>query len=129
MKSTGAGVACASQRTCRPPDVETTMSDSQGVLFPLDEHRERSTLRTNQAAWADAARAADADLAGRIEASERWHADYLANVRAVTELGARSADAATRMPDVARPGAGRVHVPPATTARSTSAWRSSRPTP
>ena len=72
-------------------------SDLQGVLFPLDEHGDRRTMPPNRAVWADAARAVDADLGNRIDASEPWRSEYLPHVRAVTELGARSADAATRV--------------------------------
>src|SRR3954471_2252747 len=71
--------------------------DADGVLFAADAGGTRSTMATNRAVWSDAARAVDGDLAGRIDASERWRTDYLGHARAVTELGARSADAAKRV--------------------------------
>src|SRR4051794_37435091 len=71
--------------------------DAEGVLFAADERGRRSTMPTNRAVWADAARAVDRALSGRIDASARWRAEYLGHTRAVTELGARSADAAQRV--------------------------------
>jgi hypothetical protein len=74
---------------------EMTTTDVQGVLFPLGEDGQRRTMPTNRGIWADAARSVDDELAGEIDACERWRSDYLPHVRAVTGLGARSAEAAT----------------------------------
>jgi hypothetical protein len=52
-------------------------------------------MATNRAVWADAARSADRELAARFDGSDRWRSDYLPQVRAVTEVGGRSADVAT----------------------------------
>jgi hypothetical protein len=54
-------------------------------------------LGTNRIVWEEAARAVDGRLGDRIEAADSWRSKYLPRVRAVTELGARSADAAERV--------------------------------
>jgi len=76
-------------------------SAQQGVLFPRGAEGRRGTMETNRAVFADAARAADEALAGRIEATGNWRSGYAPLVRELTELGARSARVAT---DIARAG-------------------------
>jgi hypothetical protein len=73
------------------------VEDTQGVAFPRDARGGRSTTSTNRAVWADSVRPVDAELAARIEATASWRSDYLGSVRAVTQVGARSGDAAARV--------------------------------
>src|SRR3954471_4800558 len=75
----------------------TSGDDGGGVLFPLGENGKRSTMASNRAVWADAARAVDEELTARISGADPWRSEYLPHVRTVTELGARSADTATRV--------------------------------
>ncbi len=62
-----------------PPD-----SSWDGVCFPSIDGS-RSTTATGRAIVADAARAADAGLAERIESASDWRSDYLSLVRELTE--------------------------------------------
>jgi hypothetical protein len=71
-----------------------TERDRTGVDFPLGDDGRRSTTSTGRSVWADAARAADPELAGRIEAERDWRTGY---VPRVVELTAT----ATRNPEIA----------------------------
>jgi hypothetical protein len=59
-------------------------SPGGGVCFPAIGGS-RSTTATGRAIVADAARAADAGLAERIESASAWRSDYLSLVRELTE--------------------------------------------
>lgn len=73
-----------------------TEQEDQGVQFPLRDSG-RSTQRTGKAVLAAAARYSDADLADRIESTGNWRKSYLAPVRDLTALGARSTKDALRI--------------------------------
>jgi hypothetical protein len=62
------------------------------LRFPESDGR-RSTTATTRAILADAARAADPDLAARIAACEKWRSGYSPLLRALTTLAAEPADA------------------------------------
>ncbi len=62
------------------------------LRFPESDGR-RSTTATTRAILADAARAADSELAGRIAACENWRSGYAPLLRALTTLAAEPADA------------------------------------
>ena len=67
-------------------------SDADGVCFPVIDGS-RSTTATGRAIVADAARAADAELAERIESASDWRSDYLSLVRELTEACAATPQA------------------------------------
>jgi len=72
-----------------------------GVQFPTDDEGRRSSLRVNQAIWADAAEAVGADaalvghtLAERIRADPAWRKHYLGYVHELTVAGGSAASVA-----------------------------------
>jgi hypothetical protein len=67
-------------------------ASEDGILFRRDAGGRRSTLAVNRAVFAAAARAADEDLADRVEAESDWRSNYVGYVRDLTARGARSAD-------------------------------------
>lgn len=71
---------------------------NEGVLFPELDGR-RSTSATGRAIFADAARAADEQLAERISASSKWRDQYLVHVRDLTEVSATDDRAAVAIAD------------------------------
>ncbi|HSK25513.1 MAG TPA: hypothetical protein VK894_01205, partial [Jiangellales bacterium] len=70
-------------------------TEPPGVAFPVVDGR-RSTGATGRAVVADAVRAADAGLAATVEREADWRHGYVAAFRGLTEVTARSADAALR---------------------------------
>lgn len=72
-----------------------------GVEFPLGPDGRRSATATGRAVWADAVRAVDVALAGRILAEGDWRKGYLARVVEVTAASTRTPEAAL---SVARAG-------------------------
>jgi len=75
---------------------------ARGVLeFPAEDGR-RSTTATTRAILADAARAADPELAERIAACSSWRSDYAQLLRALTSLAAEP----SRALPIARAGVG-----------------------
>ena len=74
----------------------TETATDDGIQFPRSEGS-RSTQRAGKAIFAAAARYTDAGLADRIESTSNWRKGYLAPVRELTELGARSAKDALRI--------------------------------
>jgi len=58
--------------------------DGDGVCFPRGDGS-RSTTVTGRAIVADAARAIDPGLAGRVESARNWRSDYIPLVRELTE--------------------------------------------
>jgi uncharacterized protein (DUF2267 family) len=71
------------------PRAAAALPPGEGVAFPGG-----STTPTGRGILADAARAADAGLAARIEQSAAWRRDYARFVREVTAVSARSPNAA-----------------------------------
>jgi hypothetical protein len=66
----------------------------QGVVFPRGADGRRSRTATGKAVWADAVRAVDGELAGRIDDAQDWRSGYVACVPDVTAAATRSAEAA-----------------------------------
>ena len=69
-------------------------SPSSGVVFPTGEDGRRSTTATGRAVWADAVRAVDPDLAGRIDGDRDWRRGYVTSVVEVTAAATASPSAA-----------------------------------
>lgn len=91
----------ATDRTVKswlPRVARMTQPVDEGVQFPAVDGK-ISSQRTGKAIFAAAARYSDAELAERIEATSDWHKNYLAPVRSLTEVGARSAKDALRIAD------------------------------
>ena len=63
-----------------------------GVAFPLEESGRASTLRVNQAVFADSARAVSPALASTIEGAPDWRSTYAHHIRSLLELGMESTD-------------------------------------
>src|SRR5580704_1120057 len=78
------GALIASARADERTAVTAPGSLGEGVCFPLIDGS-RSTTATGRAILADAARAADARLAERIESATDWRGGYLSLVRELTE--------------------------------------------
>jgi hypothetical protein len=78
------GALIASARADESTAVTAPGSLGEGVCFPLIDGS-RSTTATGRAILADAARAADARLAERIESATDWRGGYLSLVRELTE--------------------------------------------
>lgn len=74
-------------------DAQQADGPGEGVAFPVVEGR-RSSSATGRAAFADAARAFDADLADEIEAEQAWRKRYPVHVRRLLEGCAGSGDCA-----------------------------------
>ncbi|MCA1711907.1 MAG: hypothetical protein LC789_09885 [Actinobacteria bacterium] len=79
--------------------------DEQGVAFPV-VGASRSTSATGKAVFADAARAADPELAGAIESERDWRRRYLPHIRRLVETGVASSDTAG---DIASAGIGSLY--------------------
>jgi hypothetical protein len=75
----------------------TTASGEEGVLFPQAGERGRSTTATGRAVIADAAEAADPELAARIGAIDDWRDGYVDALADLTATGGRAAQAALRI--------------------------------
>jgi hypothetical protein len=69
-------------------------ADRDGVQFPRAAEGGRSTTATGRAIVADAARAADPELAARIEEPGDWRSQYMAALRELSERTAREVAAA-----------------------------------
>src|SRR5690348_774498 len=76
------------------PRSDAGLPPGEGVVFPGG-----STTPTGRGILADAARAADADLATRIEQAGAWRRDYAPLLRDVTAVSARSPETATAVAD------------------------------
>ncbi|MGH2807507.1 MAG: hypothetical protein ACRDKT_09535 [Actinomycetota bacterium] len=68
----------------------------EGVQFASIDGS-RSSQRAGKAIFADAVRAVDADLAGRIDRTKAWRKEYIDQVREVVISGATSAKNASRI--------------------------------
>jgi hypothetical protein len=66
------------------------MSSGQGVVFPTSPDGRVSTMATNQAVFAAAARPVDPEVARRIEAEPDWRTGYVDRIVELVHLGLRS---------------------------------------